>query len=118
MILNAFKVIIGTLVDGLLADDASGMVLTGCFFGGNTLTVTFLWFLAVEHLEMLPLCFGSQTGWKFCLPLGLQLLCHILSSSKSTMNLEMGKDTEHLAAHTLAFTVRGLHHALESSDPL
>ena len=63
LILNAFKVMIGALIDGLLADDASGMLLTGCFFGSDALAVVFLQFLTVEDFEDLPLRLRSQISW-------------------------------------------------------
>ena len=118
LILNALKVIISALVDGLLADNTPGLLPAGCLLGGDALTVKFLWFLAVEDLEVLPLFHRSQLSWQICLPFGLKFLHHILSSSNPTVNLEMGKDTEHLAAHALTFTIGGLHNALESSDSL
>ena len=60
LILNPLKVTISALVYSVLTDDAPGLL---CLFGGDSLRVKRLEFLAVEDLEVLPLLQWGQTGW-------------------------------------------------------
>ena len=61
LVLDPLEVIIGVLVDGVLANDALSLL---CRFGGDPFMVKFCQFLAAEDLEVLPLLQSRQISWK------------------------------------------------------